>query len=311
MPLPPLFDDADPTGCRAYLACRDHEMTKREARDALEATWQRVGRLCPEEPEQFVRQFRQDFHARAWELFLIAVLVDAGLALERAPRRGPDICVRLATGKRCWIEAVAPTPGVGDDAVFQRPPGPWRGSLPKDDTLMLRYRSVLEDKLRDLDRYKADGIVAPDDAYLIAVYQGAIIDSDLHDDDLPALAKAVFGVGDTVMHLVPYSDQPPTVETMQRDQVVKRKGAPVSTTFFLEERTRFVSGLLFARHAVWSLPWSAAETLGMIHRPDAANPVPRSEIPSRCEMWVEADGSLAFRGRCASHGFYAGGAPRA
>jgi hypothetical protein len=298
-----LFDDNSP-GDAGYLACRDH-WTKRDVRAALEQAWNRSWQLCPEKPEQFVRQLRQDFHAKAWELFLITVLVDAGLTLEPVAGTGPDIRVRLASGARCWIEAVAPTPGTGDNAVFQRPPGSRSFSLPKDDRLMLRYRSALEEKARKLDEYKTAGIVGPDDAYVIAIYQGAINDSDLYDDDSPALARAVFGIGETVLRIVPYSEQPPTVETLRREEVMKANGSPVSTTFFVEERTEFVSGVLYAREALWNLEWSASASLGLIHRPNARVAVPRGEIPTRCEMWVEPDGLVSHRGKCAMFGAYA------
>jgi hypothetical protein len=211
--LPRLFDD-DPTGDEGYRACRDH-MTKADVRVALEAAWTRVWHLCPEGPEQFVRQLRRDFQARAWELFLTTVLVDAGLMLEPTRGTGPDIRVRLNSGKTCWIEATTPTPGTGDNAVFQRPTGPWAGALYKEDWLLLRYRSALEEKLKKFAGYRAAGIVGAEDVCLIAISQGAILDSDLHDHETPAIARAVFPIGETVLKIVPYSEQPPTVSLRQ------------------------------------------------------------------------------------------------
>jgi hypothetical protein len=73
----------------------------------------------------------------------------------------------------------------------------------------------------------------------------------------------------------------------------------------LEPRTEFISGVVFARHAIWNLTWKASEALGMIHRPNATAPLPRGTIPSICEMWIEDDGTLAHRGSCAMHGVYA------
>jgi hypothetical protein len=206
--------------------------------------------LCPEGPHQFIKQLRQDFHARAWELFLMGVLVDAGLKLERAPAKGPDIRIALDSGKTCWIEATTPTPGTGDNAVFQRPPGPWARALYKEGGLILRYRSALEDKLKKFDGYKTAGIVGADDVCLVAISQGGIIDSDLHDHDVPATARAVFPIGETVLRVVPYSDEQPTVERTVRENVFKANKQPVSTTFFFEERTEILSGVIFARTSI-------------------------------------------------------------
>jgi hypothetical protein len=114
----------------------------------------------------------------------------------------------------------------------------------------------------------------------------------------------VFPIGETVSRVVPYSDQPPTVETTSRVNVFKTNKQPVSTTFFLEPRTDFISGVVFARQAIWNLAWKASEALGVIHRPPATAPLPRGAIPSRCEMWVDDDGTLSHRGRCSMHGVY-------
>jgi len=263
--------------------------------------------LCPEEPAQFIRQLRQDFHARAWELFLMAVLLDAGLKLDRASAKAPDIRIRLDSGKTCWIEATTPTPGTGDNAVFQRPPGPWAGALYREEGLLLRYRSVLEDKLKKFEGYRKAGIVRAEDVCLIAISQGSIIDSDLHDHDLPAIARAVFPIGETVLRVVPYSDEQPTVEATTRVNVFKANKQPVSTTFFFEERTEILAGVVFARNSIWNLAWKASESLNILHRPRPRVALARGTIPSRCEMWIDDDGMLVHRGRCAMFGVYANG----
>jgi type I restriction enzyme S subunit len=302
--LPELFDDGSlRDGCStAYLGCRDH-WTKRDARAALERAWTRCGHLCPERPGQFIDQFRRDFHARAWELWLMSVFSDAGLALERPPPRGPDIVFRLAMGARCWVEAVVPRPGEGPDAVFQRPPGPWCGALYPESNILLRYRSAIEEKLRKIDAYRRDGVVAAGDICIIAVYQGAILDSDLHDHEIPAVARAVLGIGETVLVVTPYSEDPPRVEVPQRESIKKANDAVVTTTTFLESRSSSVAGLLFVNQAVWNLPWSAAEALGVLHNPMATEPLPVGALPCQCELWVES-GVLRHRGRCADYGVY-------
>jgi len=296
----PLFDPDSP-GDVVYVACRDSDIG-RPTRERLEQAWARVWQLCPEGASNFVEEFRRSFHARAWELYLLDVLSAAGLALEPAPGKGPDICARLPSGRRCWIEAVAPTPGSGDNAVVQHPPDGRAHALPKDTNLILRYRQALEEKWQRLETYRSAGIVKTDDAYVIAVYQGAIDNGDLYDNELPGMARAVFPLGDTVL-TAPVGGVGPLInEVVRRNEVRKVNKAPVSTTFFLEPRTEFVSGVLFAREAVWNLEWSAAKSLGMIHRPGARVPVPRGSIPVRCEMWVSDDGGLRHRGRCAMYG---------
>jgi hypothetical protein len=191
-----LFDASNDGTCDAYRACRDHE-GKAATRTFLEDAWPRICHLVGDREGHFLTEFRSNFLAKSWELYLLAVLADAGCALEPAKPEGPDICATIA-GKRVWIEAVVPTPGAdgSPDRVFQRPTsGSWGGSLYPEAQLLLRYRSVLEDKLAKVNGYVAKGLVASNDIVLVAVNQGAILDSDLHDLEVPAIVKAVFPQG--------------------------------------------------------------------------------------------------------------------
>lgn len=306
-PRPPLFDSVVPAPCQEFVACRDHEL-KREAREALEKAWQEYGHLCPEGNE-FVRRFQLEFLARSWELWLIAVLSASGLQLERPPPKGPDVLVRPSNGTRLWIEAVVPTPG-GDgtaDRVWQRPPGargPFTG--PRCEQVALRYLSALRDKLKKINDYRAEGIIADTDACLIALNQGAIIDGDLCDVEIPLLVRSVFGIGSPVL-IIPVSEEcKPYGHTPMIENFSKKNGAKVSATQFLDGTAAALSGVLFAAQVVWNLGWDASRTLRMVHNPLATVPLPRGTISTQCEMWVDT-GILQHRGNCARFGIYGEG----
>jgi hypothetical protein len=285
-----LFGSGDDGAGEGFLACRDHQ-TKAGAREYLERAWQRVGHLVGDRRQHFLTEFRSNFYAKSWELYLLAVVSDAGWVIEPGKHEGPDICASVR-GKRVWIEAVVPTPGApgSPDRVPQRPPG-YSGVLHlySEASLLLRYRSVLEEKLKKVDSYMSKGLIAGDDAVLVAVNQGAIEDSDLHDLEVPALVKALLPIGETVMVVTPYSMEPPRIEIPPRFAVTKKSGAEVSTTLFLEPRSASVSGVLFASQLVWNLRKSTAKDLGLVHNPRAAAPLPRRALPLRCELWVEDD----------------------
>ncbi len=296
-----LFGTADEGTCDAYRACRDHG-TKSNARAFLEQSWDRVGHFVGDRRQHFLTEFRSNFHAKSWELYLLAVLSDAGCGIEPGKPDGPDICACIG-GKRVWIEAVVPTPGAPEspDRVFQRPPGRWGGALYPEAALLIRYRSVLEEKLKKIDGYRTKGLVAPTDVVLIALNQGAILDSDLHDVEVPAIVKAVLPIGETVMVVTPYRKEPPRVEIPPRFSVKKKKGAEVSTTLFLEPRSAAVSGVLFSSQVVWNLQNAAAKDLGLLHNPQAAAPLPKRSLPLKCELWVE-DEELRREGKWSSFG---------
>lgn len=295
---PSLFETIVPVPSVEFLACRDHEF-KRSMRDALEDAWQRCGHLCPE-GDEFVKRFQLEFLARSWELWLIAVLSGAGLALERPPARGPDVLIRLRSGARVWIEAVVPTSG-GDgtaDRVWQRRPeerGPFSG--PRCDQVALRYLSAVRDKLSKLEAYRTAGIISDGDACLVALNQGAIIDSDLCDVEVPLLARAVFGIGSPVVVVPLYGEGETHVKTPLISEFSKANGAQVPATQFLDGSASGISGVLFAANAVWNLTWEASRSLSMIHNPSAAVPLESGTITTGCELWVR-DGLLQHRGRC-------------
>lgn len=291
-----LFGPADEGTCDAYRACRDHG-TKADARAFLEHAWNRLGHLVGDRQQHFLAEFRSNFHAKSWELYLLDVLSAASCVIEPGKPEGPDICATVG-GKRVWIEAVVPTPGAPEspDRVFQRPSGPWAGALYPEAALLVRYRSVLEEKLKKIDRYLAKGVIATTDAVLIAVNQGAILDSDLHDAEVPAIVKAVFPIGETVMVVTPYSAEAPRVEIPPRFSVTKKKGAEVSTTLFLEPRSAAVSGVLFASQVVWNLQKAAENDLSLVHNPQAKTPLPLRSLPLKCELWVE-DEELRHEGK--------------
>lgn len=233
----------------------------------------------------------------------MAVLTCAGFRLLPSPPKGPDILIELDSGERCWIECVVPGPGSTEDKVFQRPPGPFAGSLYPEGALLLRYISVLRAKLAKIVRYMSDGIVRPQDHVLVAVNQGTIVDSDLHDPDIPLMVKAVYPIGEPVFHLVPYAPGGKSrVETPPRYHVTKKNASKVPTTLFLEPAADVISGVLFARYSVRELPWSAEQALYLIHNIRAAAPLKHGSIPLRCEMWPTQTGRLIHKGKCAQYG---------
>jgi hypothetical protein len=157
--------------------------------------------------------------------------------------------------------------------LFQRPPGNYVGSLYPESQLLLRY------------------------CLLIALGQGGILDSDLHDVEVPAIVKALYPIGEPVMVVTPGSSEPARVEVPARFSVEKKSGTQIPTTMFVDPRSSAVSGVLFASQAIWNLRRSSAEALGLVHNMMASSPCPRAPWSLRCELWVE-EGELQHAGKC-------------
>ena len=159
----PLFDDRRlDTDHLWYGACRDHS-TKRPVKRALAANMEHARRVDPEPPKQFLSEFRKDFPARSWELYVLALIARSGAMLEKSPRTGPDFCATLPDGRRFWVECVVPGHGEGDDAV---PPAPSHdangrrsGTLGPSDRIAMRYTNAITTKIAKVESYRAKGIV--------------------------------------------------------------------------------------------------------------------------------------------------------
>lgn len=300
MNRPPLFSDMPGVDdCAEYVACRDHRMTKAGTRRALSRTWNALGSVLPGKPEDFVFEFRRDFHARAWELFVLAYLARSGATLAPSPAHGPDFHATLPGLGSFWVECVVPRHGTGDDAVWKPPPGHTGGALGSPERVALRYANALSDKIKKVTSYRARGIVKPKEAVLIALNQGGLDHADLHDTEVPLVVRVLFGVGEPVL-LINVDTGERRVEVPPMPTVRKRSGNDVGTALFLDATAGPVAGVLFAPVSVWNLFGRRRPRLYLAHNPGAVLRFPVGALPVRGECWVSGD-TLAHAGKMSSY----------
>ncbi len=131
---------------------------------------------------------------RWWEMYLSWVLYKvAEFKGQKVTGEGPDFCIFLPDGKKLWIEAIAVKVGTNENEVT-RPPNGHAGALPVDK-MVLRVTSAFADKVRKIDKYIEQKIIAPEDAVVIAINTGEMRDSDLADQYPPLAVRALLGVG--------------------------------------------------------------------------------------------------------------------
>ncbi len=115
----------------------------------------------------------ENFWPRVSEALLFRHLRDMGLALEERPQAaGPDFLL-VKNGKRIWIEVTCPSPtDIPEDWLKAE-----GGSEFPHKQILLRWTSAIKDKAEKLlgksdgseKGYIEKGIVAPEDAYVIAI----------------------------------------------------------------------------------------------------------------------------------------------
>jgi len=281
-----------------YRACRDHP-SKRGTRLLFSRLWNASKHLLAEGTTQFASEFRRDFPARAWEVHVLHYLQRSGVALATSPPMGPDF-KGVLDGRKLWVECVIVTSGVGDDAVLQPSKHQSLVALGPSEKVALRYASALTSKLAKIAHYRKKGIIATDDAVLVALHQANIQDSDLHDWVNPVVLRVLFGIGEPTIAIDPYAGTTSRY-IAPMPWVAKFNKAVVPTRLFLDEANCGVSGVLFSRSDTWALARRVAKRMYLVHNQSPLVVMPNFVLPVRGEAWVEG-GLVRHVGVLARHG---------
>jgi hypothetical protein len=253
----------------------------------------RLHAFRPYADAHFLTELKRDFFARFWEMLVATELVAQGFSISSSDK-GPDVCLHYAGGK-IWIEATAARQG---DAPENRVPevqyatieNPTRAAQRVPTTeVKLRYTARLEDKRKVCANYLAKGIIAPQDAVVLALHAGNLPFSNW-ELDLPRIVECVFAIGDPYVTLNRETGEPLEQGISQRWTLKNRNDADIRHDLFLQEEYRCISAILFSSimpHELGNLP--VFQTL--VHNPFAHAPLERGLIPVSREYYVE-DGQL-------------------
>lgn len=143
----------------------------------------------------------QKLWACLWEAMLYRHFKNLGFEFKRdhlrmSGQKGPDLGL-IHEGRTIWIEATVPEPKGLPGEWLASPSEPRIYTAPRE-AMLLRWTSKLSDKRDKLCEYLKKGIVAPGDAYVIAVNSCMLSGIPFLDRDgggLPFAVAAVFPVG--------------------------------------------------------------------------------------------------------------------
>lgn|SRR5262249_55742830 len=169
MAATPLFTDAPATDVfYRNLRHATNEYTRKALADC-QALWEIYEPFA--DPE-FTTELRSNFDARYWEMYLTTVLIREGYEV-CCPKPGPDVGIKFKD-RRIWFEATSPTRGAdnqADQVPAQRVVAPGDDPVVQDvpnEKLVLRYLNSISVKNDQYTTWLKDGIVAPDEAFVIA-----------------------------------------------------------------------------------------------------------------------------------------------
>jgi len=267
---------------------------------------------------KFVRELASGSDQKFWacisEALVAERLRDKSFGARKTLEEGPDFLV-MDGPRRVWIEVVCPE-ATGVPANWLNPQLGGVVNFPHEQ-ILLRWTSAIKAKAEALigsadstqEGYLRSGVIAPDDAYVIAV-NGC----QLRSGPFPALfgisqfpfaAEAVFPIGPFQVRINTETRAVVDRGHQHRPYVLNKNGAKVPAYTFLDPRFNPIS-------AVWAVDLNGGTAIGnsepmaVVHNPNATNPIPPGFLPADDEYVATAEGDeLVFSkasARHASHG---------
>ena len=238
----------------------------------------------------------RDFASVFWELQLAYAVKYFGKSLLPRDRmgyrknEGPDL---FANDPDVWLGAVAVRGGTGPDALQY--PEMMRVYNYNPDGVVLRLRSVIQDKSKQLQRHTADGVIKPGHATIIAI-SGVALPHRYSGITPPEIVRAVYPANNLVFEFNRTTNALSGSYIEYRDRVKKSAGVEVTTDVFLDPAFAHVSAVLYGE-ADWVNPSSPpGAEFKIVHNSLAATPLPDGWLPSGDEYWWR-DGARLERRR--------------
>ena len=240
---------------------------------------------APYADSQFLREAKDNFTERFWEMYLGCSLLDRGFRIDTPGDEGPDLFARIKR-QRFWFEATAPSGGTGADRV----PEPIEGKLGAvpEGQILLRLTAAIEAKREHFERAAEKGIVAADEGAIICI-DGRGIPNSISDFEPHRIVKAVFPIGSDQFTLDRKTMEVVDSGFEYRPHITKTSGTEVPTTGFLDDRLRKISALIYSRVDCANHPLRMGDDFICVHNPKAERPLPIGFLGRGIEYWAEGD----------------------
>ncbi len=253
-----LFDHTIKTKNAEYLALRDNPNYS-NVKYYCETMWEKFE---PFADSSFRNEFSNDMHSRFWEMYLASQLLDQGFELiSRKIIIGPDIHI-FNNHRNIWIEATAPTGGIGDDAINSVLGHSAIGVLPENQ-IILRISNAISEKHKKWKKYIKDNIISFEDPYIIAINGGRI--RILLLETIPYILKATYAIGDVITEFDTQTGKIINSHFEYCKEITKKNRATVVRGLFFDPTYSGISGILYSNAALWNLPESPGNEIIYLH----------------------------------------------
>ena len=257
-----------------YVALRDRPHAE-ALRVEVEEMW---SVFEPYADSSFRSAAMQQFHQRYWEMYVAVALLHRGHAITKHGDDGPEFSFQV-DGRRVWLEAVAPTRGVGIDAVPEIAYGEYY-NVPVEQ-ILLRFTNAFHEKQQRFAAARGKGIVKSEDAYLLAINSRGVPHAP-HSGTVPFYIQALLPVGSLTMEIDTATRKVVDSYYNFRPEVRKSNGAEVSTSAFLNLSSAFCSGVLHSAVDAANHPQELGGDFSLLHNPSATHQIGGDVFP-----WAE------------------------
>ena len=238
----PLFT-AGPATDAAYVNIRDAQSGWLvNVREHCEALWTTYAEHAD---RNFLTEIRSEFNAHYWEMYLTVSLVDMGFRVF-CPKPGPDVGIEVG-GTRVWFEAICPKPGDPNNPDRIHAPESGSAYWVPNDRMVLRYLAAIRSKyLEQYTGWLRNGIVAPDDCFVIAINPREL-PFEHGDTDPPRILQAALPIGSRFVTIDRDTLEVTGGGHQYRAALRRASGSEVPTAAFLNPEYPGLSGLLCSR----------------------------------------------------------------
>jgi hypothetical protein len=226
-------------------------------------------RYAPLADGHFREDAKNHFLERLWEMYLGVTLSERGFTLVRSAGKGPEFYFENR-GKRVWIEAIAPGPGVGEDRVPELELGV--ASTVPTGKILLRFTNALSEKRRKYLEARSKEIVFASDVYVLAINSRGIPHAPF-GNTIPYFVQAFLPFGPLAVAIDRKTLEVIDSHYQYRDAVLKRSGASVSTKAFLDPDFSFCSAVLHSSVDCVNRPVEFGGDFCVLHNPNASHTI--------------------------------------
>jgi len=218
--------------------------------------------------EDFVKQYKLDFHQRTWEMYLGYILLKNKYSIE-VTKKGPDFNVNNLH----YIECIA-----CNNARFNNKPDfvpPIINGLvnnyPKNE-ILLRIASAFYTKYCKYKKYLNQNTIENNKPCIIAINSGKF--GRLTDDFPPLIIQMLFGIGDLCLNFerTGSSSKIKNVEFIEKKNVFKGN-ILIEMNYFCNNSYKEISAVIFSRNNVLNNINSVGSDCVMVRNPYAINPL--------------------------------------